>query len=561
MSQAKTRFPNFKTHFCAINNPAFTPPPINIVSNFFRIRHFPWFYGAGPAGLRTAFFRRLSALAREPLRPAALFLLKRLAEYGTRMKRPATSVLFLCGGLLWAQHGIGTSNPSNSAALDIVASNKGLLIPRVGLTASNTLAPIVGTASQAQNGLLVYNVSNTLSGKGLYYYDWNPASNSGFWRGMDSSNFYESDGRLTDARTVTLGAHDLRLSLVQNASRFIVQTPQQPNGFFIFDSGNRRLTLGLGALTSSHTLDVNGSVRFRGLGRQTQANIHRYMVVDAQGVLGTLAPTSLPAQNVYTSSQSLTTDRVVTHNNHNLRVNGTGGFSVQQATGSQTVLLAANGGQRQAVFGAGAGTAAQAVVDVRGEARITRGGRLRLNGGHLAFTTGNNINFTRSGNDLMLHSQFLNNNPSGNLFFFESGGEIGIYKPNPGADFDLLGFVGINGTYSLHSDRRYKTSIRALEPVSGRLMQLRPVRYRFDRKRFPDRRFPDSEQLGLIAQAVADLFPELAMEDQTGYFSMDYDRLPVLLLAGFQEQTARMAALQKTIAALQSALGLQSVSQ
>ena len=53
-----------------------------------------------------------------------------------------------------AQVGIGTSAPSTSAQLDIVAENKGILIPRVELTDVNTFAPITGTQEES---LLVYN--------------------------------------------------------------------------------------------------------------------------------------------------------------------------------------------------------------------------------------------------------------------------------------------------------------------------------------------------------------------------------------------------------------------
>jgi hypothetical protein len=45
--------------------------------------------------------------------------------------------------------------PNNSAGLDVDFTNKGLLIPRVALTARNNPAPITGPA----NSLLVYNTA------------------------------------------------------------------------------------------------------------------------------------------------------------------------------------------------------------------------------------------------------------------------------------------------------------------------------------------------------------------------------------------------------------------
>lgn len=78
----------------------------------------------------------------------------------------------------FAQTGIGTTTPNASAKLDVTASDKGFLPPRVALTATNVFAPITGTSSAAA-GLLVYNTAtdgtapnNVVPG----YYFWNGLS-------------------------------------------------------------------------------------------------------------------------------------------------------------------------------------------------------------------------------------------------------------------------------------------------------------------------------------------------------------------------------------------------
>ena len=58
-----------------------------------------------------------------------------------------------------AQVSLGSTTPDNSAMLDIVSSNKGLLIPRMGL-ANRPAAPATG--------LLIYQTDNT---PGFYYYN------------------------------------------------------------------------------------------------------------------------------------------------------------------------------------------------------------------------------------------------------------------------------------------------------------------------------------------------------------------------------------------------------
>jgi hypothetical protein len=74
-----------------------------------------------------------------------------------------------------AQTGIGTTTPNASAKLDVTATDRGFLPPRVSLTASNVFAPITGTSSAAA-GLLIYNTAtagtvpnNVVPG----YYFWN----------------------------------------------------------------------------------------------------------------------------------------------------------------------------------------------------------------------------------------------------------------------------------------------------------------------------------------------------------------------------------------------------
>ena len=56
---------------------------------------------------------------------------------------------------LKAQTGIGTTTPDASAKLDVYATNKEFLPPRVALSATNSASPITAPA----NGLMVFNIS------------------------------------------------------------------------------------------------------------------------------------------------------------------------------------------------------------------------------------------------------------------------------------------------------------------------------------------------------------------------------------------------------------------
>ena len=69
---------------------------------------------------------------------------------------------FYCSGAVAQSAGINTLTPSAAAQLDIVSSNKGILIPRVDYNAR----PSTGVAS----GTLIYVTLNGPSGNNAFYY-------------------------------------------------------------------------------------------------------------------------------------------------------------------------------------------------------------------------------------------------------------------------------------------------------------------------------------------------------------------------------------------------------
>lgn len=81
-------------------------------------------------------------------------------------------VIVFIGSLGFAQTGIGTTTPDASAKLEVSATNKGFLPPRVVLTATNSASPITNPA----NGLMVFNTVTAGTNPyqvvpGYYYWD------------------------------------------------------------------------------------------------------------------------------------------------------------------------------------------------------------------------------------------------------------------------------------------------------------------------------------------------------------------------------------------------------
>lgn len=76
------------------------------------------------------------------------------------------------GQAVYAQQGFGTNTPDKSAAVDIVSTKRGLLVPRIALTALDNASPVSAPA----NSLFVYNTATAGTAPnnvtpGYYYWD------------------------------------------------------------------------------------------------------------------------------------------------------------------------------------------------------------------------------------------------------------------------------------------------------------------------------------------------------------------------------------------------------
>ena len=69
-----------------------------------------------------------------------------------------------------------------------------------------------------------------------------------------------------------------------------------------------------------------------------------------------------------------------------------------------------------------------------------------------------------------------------------------------------------------------------------KIKQLRPVSFKWKKDEFPQYRFGSQKEVGLIAQEVEKVFPELVCDWKDGYKTVKYKDLPIYLLKAIQEQ-------------------------
>ena len=100
------------------------------------------------------------------------------------------------------------------------------------------------------------------------------------------------------------------------------------------------------------------------------------------------------------------------------------------------------------------------------------------------------------------------------------------------------------------SDARLKEQVAPIPDALTGVLALRPVTYRF--REGTNR--PTERAIGLIAQEVQAVFPELVRTDTDGYLSVAYGNLAPILARAVQQQQAQIEALEARLARLEARL-------
>ena len=105
-----------------------------------------------------------------------------------------------------------------------------------------------------------------------------------------------------------------------------------------------------------------------------------------------------------------------------------------------------------------------------------------------------------------------------------------------------------------NSDRRLKVKIENMnsEDALNRVLKLQGVRYNWNTKRFPHRfGFDDKREVGLIAQDVEEVVPEVVDEASDGYLTLDYEKLVSVLVESIKAIWHKVIGIDKDVHRLQ----------
>jgi len=445
-----------------------------------------------------------------------------------------------------AQVAINTSGatPDASAGLDVSFTNKGVLIPRVALTQTTSSSPITSPATS----LLVYNTATVNDVTPGYYY-WNGSQ----WvriagNGTCNTANYVLKSNGTDA------------------------TCSQ-----IFDNGTN---VGIGTTSPTAKLEVTGLIYANNGGVRSSSNSwanHDIFVASALehpafvGLRGrgTIASPAYPQANDVLLSLT-GRDMIDGYSGYGGNINAYGGAAIDFKTSENF------SGTNKGAFISFVTT--QSGTNLPGEKmRLTDAGNLGLGttlpGARMEILAGNNAEFIRLNNSTTQPFKIIfgNNlagvsNPDGVVYFEIAGSETyvmgGHVVPDGNLNRDLGSWpnhmwnnlyvdnVYVNSVSDWvsnlwYSDKRFKKDIEPINSALSDVLKLKPVKFNWKANEFPNKHFDNKRHIGLIAQEVEEVYPEIVNTNDEGFKSIDYSKLAPVLIKAVQELNSKIEQLEK----------------
>jgi hypothetical protein len=173
------------------------------------------------------------------------------------------------------------------------------------------------------------------------------------------------------------------------------------------------------------------------------------------------------------------------------------------------------------------------------------GGSVQINGGSgqdagdIIITTSSS---NTSGGAINLSTGFSNGGGNGISLTTgntSAGGNDITLTPGTGSPDGLVVINGsgtYSGTWTQSSDIRYKKDIEYLDVSLANLTKLQGVMYNWRVDEYPDNNFSEDRQIGLIAQEIEKIYPQIVKTNSEGFKSVDYAKLSVVLLEAVKQQ-------------------------
>ncbi len=494
----------------------------------------------------------------------------------------------------------GTPNVNSNALLDIrlVAtapnSAKGLLIPRVSRERRVQMVLNDSNDQLTERGMLVYQYDDfsVSEPRGFYAWDgllWQRILDTSFsldeedptWNGVaDETGSIRREGNVGIGLTTGAAAERLQVTgnilLSRGGNRDIfIQTPAaggtngdalllragsvlgSGSGSSIANGGNLILQAGSGNRVASND-PVGGNVLIRsGANNSAGTNNGGDIVFE----IGNNSNTFNERMRINRLGKVTINDLTNATDTRVVTASPTGELG-GLALGSAGQVLVVNGGGNGVAWGSAASSLQPLTIE-NGLAGTSYNGStattIKLGGALTENTTitQGGFTFALAGNTIS-----LNNNAAGAATNIGTGTTTGNVQlcggnnllgiggaPTGSYKFEVFGRVkstGINET----SDARLKKNFASVENALEKVQMISGKYYDWRVSEFPNMGFEEGRQIGVIAQEIEKVLPEVVTTDETGFKSVEYGHIVPLLIEAIKEQQAIIDGQQAEISAM-----------
>jgi hypothetical protein len=105
------------------------------------------------------------------------------------------------------------------------------------------------------------------------------------------------------------------------------------------------------------------------------------------------------------------------------------------------------------------------------------------------------------------------------------------------------------------SDQRFKKDVQTVDNALDKALALRGVNYYWNQQAFPDLNFDSTKQLGVIAQEVEKVVPEVVRTDAKGFKSVEYSKITAILIEALKAQQKMIEELKQDVKKLKAESG------
>ena len=120
-----------------------------------------------------------------------------------------------------------------------------------------------------------------------------------------------------------------------------------------------------------------------------------------------------------------------------------------------------------------------------------------------------------------------------------TNGQLGVNRNNPAYTLDVNGTIRATGDVIAYSDERVKENIKTIDNSLEKVNQLRGVEF--------NKIGEDKKSIGVIAQEIEKVIPEVVYEDKDGMKSVAYGNITGVLIEAIKELKTEVEELKKQI--------------